>query len=134
MARAGRIKAPKDNKGNLPKPALASTIPSRPSFRFANADTNKYCLHQCTASELRTITEGLTHFGQNTWEQVRTSSGLRYKLVVLGRNDPKPPADLPSDVDLYEFRCSSACRIFGHRVDAVFYLVWFDPQHRVFPE
>lgn len=61
------------------------------------------------------------------------SNGLRYKPVVLSGKVPKLPDSFPSDADLYEFRCSQVCRIFGYKVNSVFYIVWFDPRHQVFP-
>ena len=44
------------------------------------------------------------------------------------------PENIPEDAKLSEMRIDEKKRIFGFRVDSVYYIIWFDRDHSVCPE
>ncbi|MGK7927025.1 MAG: MAG6450 family protein [Spirulina sp.] len=144
-------------KKNIPKPARAKKthrIPEQvlqpprslgtnddeyPCFRFTHADKNRWQLSSWTPSEIDDLIKGLKKIERYTWRQIRRhgskqpgrSVGTGYKLIS---NHPNLSEDIPEDVKLSEMRIDKTKRIFGFRVEAIYYIVWFDRDHSVCPE
>jgi hypothetical protein len=75
------------------------------------------------------------------WETMRASElfGLGgNKLIPFGKLDPAARArlreiELDDLAGLWELRLSGKRRVWGTRVEHVFYLIWWDPEHTVCP-
>ncbi len=118
-------------------PSKQSTDHEHPSFRLGQADPNKYRLRDWTGPEVDQLLETLGRMERLTWREIKTtggqgksSGGLGYKPIerrsLLALSDGVPP-----DAQIHEVRVGERMRLFGYRVDAVFYLVWFDREHAV---
>jgi hypothetical protein len=107
-----------------------------PSFRFTYADKNRWVLSDWSSSEINDLIEGLKKIEKYTWGQIRChgskkrgeSVGTGYKLID---KHPTLPDDIPEDARLSEMRIDDKKRIFGFRVQSVYYIIWFDRDHSV---
>jgi hypothetical protein len=143
-------------KNKIPKPSSASdnrrlnlaknpvivsvsTDDEHPSFRFTYADKNRWTLAEWTSSEINDFIEGLKKIEKYTWAQIKghgskkrgESVATGYKLIT---NHPSLPDNIPEDVKLSEMRIDEKKRIFGFRVQGVYYIIWFDRDHSVCPD
>jgi hypothetical protein len=73
----------------------------------------------------------LIDFSLLSWNQITTSSWLRFKKITNARWFPKLPDWLSSDVDIFEFRVSQIVRVFWTREKSIFHLLWFDENHKI---
>ena len=109
-----------------------------PSFRFGMADTRNYCLKDCNTEDLDLVLKTLAEIEKFTWQQLYTTGGRGKNSGGLGFKKvsgklPNLPAQLSEDVKVYEFRVDQTRRLFGFRNAAILYLLWFDPDHSIFP-
>jgi hypothetical protein len=112
-----------------------------PSFRFTYADKNRWTLSDWAPSELKDLIEGLKKIEKYTWGQIKShgskkkgqSVGTGYKQID---KFPKLPEDVPAEYAKFfsEMRIDRTKRIFGFRVNSMYYIVWFDRNHSVCPE
>lgn len=146
MGKNNQIPKPsqKQQKRRIPEEATrltqaSSTDDEHPSFRFTYADKNRWVLSGWTPSEIKDLIEGLKKIEKYTWKQIRDhgskkrgeSVGTGYKLID---KPPTLPDDVPEDARLSEMRIDDKKRIFGFRVQSVYYIIWFDRDHSVCPE
>ncbi len=146
MGKKSKILKPSQKKqpSRIPEQATQLNRPSspddeRPSFRFTYADKNRWVLSDWSPSEINDLIEGLKKIEQYTWAQIRChgskkpgeSVGTGYKLID---NHPDFPDNIPEDTRLSEMRIDQKKRIFGFRVQSVYYIIWFDRNHSVCPE
>jgi hypothetical protein len=134
----------KKQQSRIPEQATQLNRPSsaddeNPSFKFTYADKNRWVLSGWTPSEIKDLIEGLKKIEKYTWKQIRDhgskkrgeSVGTGYKLID---KHPPLPDDIPEDARLSEMRIDDKKRIFGFRVQSVYYIIWFDRDHSVCPE
>jgi len=146
VGKKSQIRKPSQKKqpSRIPEQATQLNRPSsaddeHPSFRFTYADKNRWVLSDWTSSEINDLIEGLKKIEKYTWNQIRghgskkpgESVGTGYKLID---KPPTLPDNIPEDVRLSEMRIDEKKRIFGFRVQAVYYIIWFDRNHSVCPE
>ncbi|MEG3940344.1 hypothetical protein QT995_19570 [Microcoleus sp. S36b_A3] len=146
MGKKSQILKPSQKKqpSRIPEQATQLNRPStaddeHPSFRFTYADKNRWVLSDWTSSEINDLIEGLKKIEKYTWAQIRChgskkrgeSVGMGYKLID---KHPTFPDNLPEDARLSEMRIDEKKRIFGFRVQSVYYIIWFDRNHSVCPE
>lgn len=143
MGKKSQILKPSQKKqpSRIPEQATQLNRPSsaddeHPSFRFTYADKNRCVLSDWTSSEINDLIEGLKKIEKYTWGQIRChgskkrgeSVGTGYKLI------DKHPDNIPEDKRLSEIRIDEKKRIFGFRVQSIYYIIWFDRDHSVCPE
>jgi hypothetical protein len=134
----------KKQQNRIPEQATQLNRPSspddeRPSFKFTHADKNRWVLSGWTPSEIKDLIEGLKKIEKYTLAQIQChgskkpgeSVGTGYKLID---KHPTLPDDIPEDARLSEMRIDQKKRIFGFRVQSVYYIIWFDRNHSVCPE
>ena len=145
MSKKQKIKKPSQQKTvrQISEKAVAkltgSTDEEHPSFRFTYADKNRWLLSDWTSSEINDLIAGLQKIEKYTWAQIKghgskkrgESVGTGYKLIS---SHPLMPDNIPEDAKLSEMRIDEKKRIFGFRVDSVYYIIWFDRDHSVCPE
>jgi len=109
-----------------------------PSFRFAQVDEGRYCLHHCEKDDIRRLVKVFGRMEKMTWLDVWKSDGLHYEhhdSTTLRAPIQAALVDLlPPDVGLDSFRVTLEFRIYGYRVHDSFYVVWFDRAHDVCPD
>jgi hypothetical protein len=139
----------KQNSKNIPKKISEESIAKvtqggstddfNPSFRFTYADENNWCLSEWNASEIDDLIRALKKIEKYTWSQIKTqgsktkgeSVGCGFKVI---KQHPVLPERISEDVNISEMRVCVKKRIFGFRIDSVYYIVWFDRDHSVCPE
>lgn len=146
MGKKSQIPKPpqKKQQSRIPEQATqlnrpSSTDDEHPSFRFTYADKNRWLLSDWTSSEINDLIEGLKKIEKYTWGQIKghgskkrgESVGTGYKLINI---HPTLPDNMPEDERLSEMRIDEKKRIFGFRVQSVYYIIWFDRDHSVCPE
>lgn len=110
-----------------------------PSFRFKHADPNRWCLSKWEADEIDDLMRALQKIEEHTWHQIKSqgsrtrgeSVGCGFKLI---KEHPTLPSSVSDDFAISEMRVCQKKRIFGFRVDSIYYIVWFDRDHTVCPE
>jgi hypothetical protein len=139
------LKPPQKKQQNkIPEQATQLNRPSNaddehPSFKFTYADKNRWVLSDWSPSEINDLIEGLKKIEKYTWAQIKghgskkpgESVGTGYKLIDKPRTWPE---NIPEDARLSEMRIDDKKRIFGFRVQSVYYIIWFDRDHSVCPE
>ena len=143
MGKKSKILKPSQKKqlSRIPEQATQLNRPSsaddeHPSFRFTYADKNRWVLSDWSSSEINDLIEGLKKIEKYTWAQIRCrgskkpgeSVGTGYKLID---KHPALPENIPEDERLSEMRIDEKKRIFGFRVQSVYYIIWFDRDHSV---
>jgi hypothetical protein len=117
----------------------------RPVFSFALLDrayAGEWGWHLLNDSDARKLLDFLAEIAQLTWSEIRaqTASGRKRhhdqsierlcsdaqrRLTELERDDMGPT--------MFRFRVGGPIRFWGYAVDGIFYAVWWDPRHRVYP-
>jgi hypothetical protein len=143
VGKKSKILKPSQKKqpSRIPEQATQLNRPSsaddeRPSFRFTYADKNRWVLSKWSPSEIKDLIEGLKKIERYTWAEIQChgskkrgeSVGTGYKLID---NHPDLPDNIPEDTRLSEMRIDDKKRIFGFRVQSVYYIIWFDCDHSV---
>lgn len=116
-----------------------STDHLSPSFRFTHADENRWLLSDWESHEIDDLIRALKKIERHTWAQLKTqgskqrggSVGCGYKII---EKYPSLPDSVSEDVTFSEMRVCQKKRIFGFRIGSLYYIVWFDRGHDVFPE
>lgn len=142
-----RAPAPPQRK-EMPRPLLGITdtpAGAHPSWRLSLLDMEyegRWSWNIDLAT-LREITRFLSTMERLTWAEVRaqtTGRHRRHHPIPLDRLCPEAQRrlqDLELDEfdDLFRFRIGGRPRLWGvlHPDDNVFYAIWWDPDHQVYP-
>lgn len=116
-----------------------TTDHQNPSFRFTHADPSRWRLSRWEADEIDDLIRALKKIEKHTWLQIK-SQGAKTKGESVGcgfkviEQHPDLPSSFSDDVTISEMRVCQKKRIFGFRVDSIYYIVWFDRDHTVCPE
>ena len=100
-------------------------------FRYA-ARSGRWSCGKLSTGEEKEIINKLKQYQHLTVAQFKQSGGVRLKNINKGL--PPPPKDLSEDIKnqlAQEFRISRKFRIFGYLMEDEFFLLWFDPNHKV---
>jgi hypothetical protein len=111
------------------------------SFEYYQAGQT-YCLCNCDKEQTKSFLDCLRKLTQRTWQQlIEGSSKNRADKTGLNctpyqrsdlRNRDIWPTWLSQDITrIYGVRASGKRRIFGARIEAAFYVIWFDDEHGV---
>jgi hypothetical protein len=77
----------------------------------------------------------LHHYETMTWAQIKQSSNCH--PVPLGDIVPKAQRRILSKYgdmdDLWQVKAEGICRLFGRKDGQIFYLIWHDEYHTVYP-
>lgn len=118
-----------------------STDHLAPAFSFFHFDGKTECPSSWVGDDMRLLFDTLRVASSMTWGDVRktgghggTATGVGFKPIPPGRCKRALPPTIAPDVDLAEMRVSKKARIFGVRVESVFYVIWLDRNHVVLPE
>lgn len=110
-------------------------------FSFVHLDRNEYFnLDGTCANWPSDLFYMLKQVSQIEVKRINSGqfSGESSPLRIHTHINAKPPCDLPIDKDLEEFYqmriSASKGGIHGYFIDNVFYVVWLDPQHNMYPD
>ena len=121
----------------------------KPSWRLAHLDTEhdkSWSWLTATPADLQEILGFLRSIETQTWAEIlnaihygnRAGAHRSHKLVAvdqLCREAQDRLAELGLDTvdELFEFRVNSELRLWGRVREGVFYPIWRDPDHKVYP-
>jgi len=111
------------------------------AWRFGWIDRDEACrwsFESVAADKLAEIIKKLGDWEGKTWAQILTEDKKAQHDVALESLIPDAQAQLQKmkldDFDaLFRFRFSGKERLWGVRIDNIFYLLWWDPEHEVCP-
>jgi len=110
---------------------IGSTDHLSPVFSFIDTCQNHFQLHDWGREELKHLNDKFREYSKMTWSELRGIKGFQ---SVNPKTFSQPlPAHISPDVTVYECRISGKARLFGHRVNNVFRVIWFDRNHEVYP-
>jgi len=131
---------------------LAKAVPpkldnaGRPIFSFQFADRNySGSWSWCSGDDVRELLDFLCEMSQLTWSEIhnqQTGGRSRHKKhhsQGLGTVCPEAQARLTAlgldEVfeDYFRFRLGGTKRLWGTRIGDVFYVLWWDAHHQVYP-
>lgn len=101
-------------------------------FSFSHVCPNWYQLHDWDHDELKALVENFKIMEQLGWNGVPKAKGLRFKPTKTRQENF--PDSVPEDATIHEVSVTMKARVFGFRDTDTFFLVWFDWNHKVFPE
>ena len=140
--RKAGIKAPTfAEMQSVPKiPKIGSANPNtlNPKWSFKWIDIGApWCWSQMESDAAQNVYPRLGGFESMTWIQIQQAE-LGHPIP---KDDPDLLADAPKrleeigkgDYDLYSLRVTGAGRIWGIKVEDLFYVLWWDPAHAVYP-
>lgn len=108
-------------------------------FSFAILDRNEYFDFSKTCDKWAVVLmNALKELSSKTVGQIINNPGKNLSfhsdINAIGKCPINPPTGISFD-ELYEIRFSkSTGRIHGKLIENVFYIVWLDPLHNVFPD
>jgi hypothetical protein len=120
------------------RPTVSTAQPVALSYRFIKAGKS-FCLSHCKKDDIRAVADCLRQLTTMTWEQVRQSGGRGENKVGLGYtpykdselNHVQRPPEFSKDISIAAVRATQKMRVFGGYKGHVFYLLWFDPDHKI---
>ena len=138
--------APRAPKAVAPEPPRDQT----PLFCFRYADTgtkNPWRFAAESDGAGSEIVRFLTDIGRSTWNEIvaMQTGGLRRRhrkhhemdVTLLDQAAQKDLASKRLDEifgdQIFRFRVSGEKRLWGFRRDRMFHVIWWDPEHRVYP-
>jgi len=107
-------------------------------WRFGHADADgPWSLGKLTKAEVDALGEAMVKFESMTvTELFKGSPGKDYEVARIPNKDALARLDEIQLSDMTQISClriGGKGRLYGFRVDNVFHLVWWDPEHEVWP-
>jgi hypothetical protein len=109
----------------------------RPMWRIGSLDVEgPWGWHDASGDHLRQILDRLKCFETMTWSEIENAKSCG--TIEIAAVCPEAQSRLVElrrdDVDvLYKLRVTSAGRVWGIKTGAVLELLWWDPDHTVYP-
>jgi hypothetical protein len=98
--------------------------------------SNSQCLSDWGRDELKKLKKFVDKVQKLTWFGIKSDAGLGYNIhkgPAKGHGFSKPQ-ELSKDQGLIELKVSGDARVHGVESGNLFYLVWLDRKHHVFPK
>ncbi len=88
-------------------------------------------------AQLHEIRQKLAHFEAKTWNEILVKEKHRNHTVPISKLRPSARERLEAmrldDVDeVVSLRLTGPQRVWGYRIVAVFHVLWWDPEHKVY--
>ncbi len=138
------------NKGKIPKVKakpkdrkIAKHVPFKSSedqrikWSFSRFDQYNWFDNQYKLIPFTKIAAHLQSYESMTWRQIRANSDRDHPIepdAIILKAQKKLRTQTSYDFDeLWRFRFTGAQRLWGMKVGAMFYVLWWDPQHKIYP-
>lgn len=95
-------------------------------LKFSNCDEKNYSMQKLSSNNIKEFVSYAKKVEALTWAEIKSHTGLKFEMLP----ELEPPSFLSKDVTLFSMRVTQKFRIIGYRVEDVFYLVWFDKNHK----
>jgi len=97
--------------------------------------TKAECISDWQKGDLAKFSRAVDKIQTLTLAKMKADSGLYWKPHAgKAAHGFSRPSELSDDVNLFEVRVASKARLHAAVVDNVFFLIWLDRNHGVFPE
>lgn len=135
---SNKIKPSKDKLPSGKEKAGIRTLPFRWTTRDCDYDGP---FGWCKASHqdifLKVIPK-LQNFESQSWGEIETESNNNHHSIEIDQLCPEARQRLPDTKckdmeELFSLRLEGAFRVWGARREGVFEVLWYDPQHQVYP-
>jgi hypothetical protein len=106
-----------------------------PTWRFSTVDCEgPFAWPKNTATELE-ILQKLHEYDSQLWSEIEGSRSHAIQLSSLSRDAKRRLEEIQQDdiEEVFSFRITGACRVFGIRDSGTVKLLWYDPDHGVCP-
>lgn len=97
------------------------------NLKFSKCDDNKYQLWDLGKLELKQFVSFAKKIENLRWIDIFTIKSFHYENI----NNLQKPDFLSEDITLKSIRVTQEFRIYGYRSEADFYIIWFDPYHKL---
>lgn len=97
------------------------------NLKFSKCDDNKYQLWDLTKQELKSFVCFAKKIENAKWIDIQQSNGFKYESIY----NLKLPDTISKDIILKSIRVTGEFRIYGYRMGSDFYIIWFDPNHKL---
>lgn len=111
-----------------------------PSVSLKYFDPRFECFSVWPPDKLAAFSAFVGKLAGHTWEKVYQTGGALGHKTGLGYTPHKHRGKLPpipnapsEDLTLFELRVTQEARVHGFRMGSIFFLVWLDKDHRVYP-
>ena len=108
-----------------------------PVWRFSIMDFDgPFGCHTLNADKVRTVHKRLSSFESMTWNEIGRSNDSHFISVKsIGKDAQNRLAEIEQDdaEQLYSLRITGKERVWGIRDRHIFKLLWWDPEHEVYP-
>ena len=130
-----------DRRGQVPAPILPSTTGLlKFSFRHLDLQTEKFQLSECGEDFLRHLLQTIRELSSWTIEQFCEQNNRESRHVIEFGATTEPDGFRNVDTDQlayhesWQFQLSQRehWRVHGILIDDTFYVVWLDPNHRLY--
>lgn len=121
-----------------PQNSPDSVLLRKPSWRFGLLDLRGPWgwLNIQQKKLVEEILEKLKHFESMTWSEIERSNNnhsISLNSIAKEAQDRLRERQLDDLEYLYSIRLSGRERIWGRRDNEAFYIIWWDPEHSVYP-
>ena len=97
------------------------------NLKFSKCDENKYQLWDLDKSELKQFVSFAKKIENTEWKNIKKSKGFHYENI----SNLSPPESISKEIVIKSIRVDKEFRIYGYRINADFYIIWFDPHHNL---
>jgi len=137
MKRNNKKGKPRDDK--IPIPDIKDeTI--KFSFKYYDTDTNKYCISNWNTSDILRTLVRFQEINKKTYlDMYRDKFVYNFHPVDWAQTTKKDgfPTENANQIDPYQFSIlgvnNGKARVFGCFANNIFYIVWFDYNHEIWP-
>lgn len=127
-------------KSRIPMPKMpADCADEHLLFSFARLETNEYFNIDCACEKWSVdLFYALNEISKVTVKELRSGAWTKSPFRFHSHKNAHPPCAMPEDIDLssfYQIRLgASKGGIHGVLVDNIFYVIWLDPLHNMYPD
>ncbi len=97
------------------------------NLKFSKCDENKYQLWNLDKEHLKSFVSFAKKIESMKWCEIKKSKGFHYEDI----NSLPLPKYISEDITMKSIRVTQEFRIYGYRMNADFYIIWFDPSHKL---
>ncbi|MEI6175357.1 MAG: hypothetical protein WCS43_00580 [Verrucomicrobiota bacterium] len=124
--------------GKEPKIGVSPDGPTHPVWRLSQIDWDgPWCPSKCKESGARQILERLAQFESMSWVQIKSNTGshtVGAENIMREARQRLTERKLDEWADhLTSLRMSGKQRLWGFLRAGIFHVLWWDPEHEVFP-
>lgn len=132
--RVSSVKKPQIDKSNLPK----DTLDKKPVWRFGKLDFHhaEWGFHNLDKPHLiQDIHSKLVNFETMKWKDIVGPQNHHIELNKISKDAQKRIIELRlQEFDpIFSLRLTGKQRVWGIKQEEVLYILWWDPEHTVYP-